>query len=122
MSRIVHFEIPADNPEESTRFYEEVFGWKFDKWDGPIDYYMASTGDRETPGIDGAVAPRDENFRIPTIVHGVEDIDAMSAKIEANGGRIVMPKSPVPGMGWTVYYADPSGNVLGMFQGDPSAG
>ena len=32
--RIVHFEVPADNPARCMTFYQKAFGWKFEKWDG----------------------------------------------------------------------------------------
>jgi len=59
MSRVVHFEIPADNPERSIKFFESVFGWKIEKWDGPIEYWVVMTGDEEEPGIDGGLARRE---------------------------------------------------------------
>ena len=45
MPRPVHFEIPAENPERAMQFYSTVFGWKFSKWEGPMDYWMITTGD-----------------------------------------------------------------------------
>jgi uncharacterized protein len=44
MNRPVHFEIPAEDPERAIQFYEKVFGWKFDRWNGPIEYWTISTG------------------------------------------------------------------------------
>ena len=38
MPRPVHFEIPTDNPDKAIQFYEKTFGWKFQKWDGPVEY------------------------------------------------------------------------------------
>lgn len=58
MSRVVHFEIPADDPERSIKFYETVFGWTIEKWDGPIEYWLIITGDEDKPGIDGGLAHR----------------------------------------------------------------
>ncbi len=40
MSRVVHFEIPADDPARAVKFYEKVFGWKFQKWEGPMEYWL----------------------------------------------------------------------------------
>jgi len=54
MPRPVHFEIPAENPQRAIDFYTKVFGWKFSKWDGPMDYWIISTGQAPEPGIDGA--------------------------------------------------------------------
>ena len=57
MPRPIHFEIPADNPERAIGFYKGVFGWNFQKWDGPMPYWMVLTGEN-TPGIDGGIHPR----------------------------------------------------------------
>ncbi len=45
MPRPVHFEISADDPERALHFYQAVFGWKSQKWDGPQDYWLISTGE-----------------------------------------------------------------------------
>ena len=52
MNRPIHFEIPAENPERAMRFYEKVFGWEFERWNGPMEYWTIRTGDSQ-PGIDG---------------------------------------------------------------------
>jgi len=36
MSRVVHFEIYADDPERAVKFYTSVFDWKVNKWQGPM--------------------------------------------------------------------------------------
>ncbi|MGI5916342.1 MAG: VOC family protein [Anaerolineae bacterium] len=38
MGRVIHFELNADDPERAARFYQDVFGWTIEKWDGPLDY------------------------------------------------------------------------------------
>ena len=58
MPRIVHFDIPSDNPERAQKFYSQVFGWKFDKWNGPMEYWMVNTGDDKQPGINGGLGKR----------------------------------------------------------------
>ena len=45
MSRVIWFEIPADDPGRAAKFYEDVFGWKVEKWDGPFDYWLVTTGE-----------------------------------------------------------------------------
>lgn len=54
LNRVVHFDILAENPEKLINFYGKVFGWKFEKWDGPMDYWMIMTG--EGDGIDGGLS------------------------------------------------------------------
>jgi predicted enzyme related to lactoylglutathione lyase len=55
MPRPIHFEIPADRPERAISFYQQVFGWQFQKWDGPMPYWLVKTG-ADGPGIDGGLA------------------------------------------------------------------
>ncbi|MBL7032542.1 MAG: hypothetical protein ISR91_00195 [Candidatus Delongbacteria bacterium] len=59
MPRVVHFEINADDPERAAGFYRGVFDWDINKWDGPVDYWMAATGPKEEPGIDGGIMQRE---------------------------------------------------------------
>jgi predicted enzyme related to lactoylglutathione lyase len=56
MPRPTHFEIPADNPERAIGFYGSVFGWQFQKWEGPMPYWLVTTGDSGT-GINGGLHP-----------------------------------------------------------------
>src|SRR6185436_19469492 len=53
MNRPVHFEIPAKDPARAIKFYEGAFGWTFKKWDGPMPYWMITTGPGSEPGING---------------------------------------------------------------------
>ena len=62
MSRVVHFEIPADDPERAINFYEKVFGWRFEKWEGPIEYWLVKTGPEDQPGIDGGLTRREDQY------------------------------------------------------------
>ena len=58
MPRVVHFEIHADDPERAISFYQSVFGWQFQKWEGPLEYWMIITGPEGTPGINGGLVNR----------------------------------------------------------------
>src|SRR5882762_7349395 len=55
MSRVIHFEIPASDPERASAFYKKVFGWKIEKWPGPMEYWMVTTGAEGAPGINGGL-------------------------------------------------------------------
>jgi len=37
------------------------------------------------------------------------------------GAQVVLPKMPIPGVGWLVYCKDTEGNIFGMMQADPNA-
>ena len=58
MSRVVHFEINSDNPHRALSFYQDVFGWTAEKWDGPEDYWLIKTGEDNAPGINGGLLKR----------------------------------------------------------------
>lgn len=121
MSRIVHFEIPADDPERSIKFYEEVFGWTIEKWDGPIEYWLIMTGPEDQPGIDGGLTRRtDPEMGVENTI-AVTSVDKAVTKVEAHGGQVIRLKMAVPGVGWTAYIKDTEGNIFGMMESDPDA-
>ncbi|MCE2503252.1 MAG: VOC family protein [Chlorobi bacterium] len=119
MSRIVHFEIMADKPDDLLSFYNNVFGWESHKWDGPMDYWLVKTGE-EGVGINGGVARKQEGFPSVVNIIDVDSVDDFVAKIESAGGTIIIPKMPIPGVGWTAYANDPEGNMFGIMQADAS--
>ena len=121
MPRVIHFEIPVDNPERAVKFYSEVFSWKVEKWPGPVDYWLATTGGDKEPGINGALARRSEQMRVVTNTIDVPSLDDCIKKIEANGGKVMTPRTAIPGVGYMVYFQDTEGNVSGAMQSDKAA-
>lgn len=128
MNRVIHFEIHSANPEETAKFYTQVFGWEISKWSGEVPYWLIKTGAAPEAGIDGGItfrrgpAPVDGqavNAFVCTL--GVEDVSALVEKVVASGGSVAMPKGPVPGVGWLAYVKDLDGNILGLMQADPNA-
>ncbi|MFX0042936.1 MAG: VOC family protein [Candidatus Hodarchaeota archaeon] len=121
MPRIVHFELNVKDVDRTIKFYEEVFGWKIEKWSGPMDYWLIMTGDESEPGIDGGLGYIEEGF--PQVVNtiDIDNIDEVIKKIEDNGGEIVGPKHAVPGVGWLAYFKDTEGILTGIMQEDPEA-
>ena len=121
MPRPIHFEIPADNPERASAFYRDVFGWQFQKWDGPMPYWLIVTGKDGERGIDGGMMPRQAPDTSTVNTIGVASLDASLETIEAKGGKTVVPKMPVPGVGWLAYCVDTEGNTFGVMQADETA-
>lgn len=118
MARVIHFEIPADQPERAIAFYQKVFDWKFQKWEGDMPYWMASTGSGEQPGIDGAVMPRQAPGQGVNNVVQVDSLEAFIEKVKANGGEMLTPILPIPGIGRFANAKDTEGNPFGMMQPD----
>jgi len=121
MPRPIHFEIPAENPQRAIGFYTKVFGWKLSKWNGPMDYWIITTGQGSEPGIDGGLMPRRDPNQPCVNTIGVADLDESVASVVANGGTIALPKMPVQGVGWLAYCKDTEGHIFGIMQPDPAA-
>lgn len=121
-NKIVHFEIPADQPARAKSFYEKSFGWTIEAYPGFADYWGVSTtpvnDKRETtePGINGGMIKRGGNVVHPVLTIDVPDIERALATVEKNGGKTLQKKQPVGDMGFTAYFKDSEGNVVGLWQ------
>jgi len=127
MHRPIHFEIQAENTERAMQFYRTLFGWEFSQW-GKEPYWLVRTGEKGTPGIDGGLLPRRGpgpadlqavNAFVCTV--DVADCDATAKRIPEIGGKVVVPKMPIPAVGWLAYANDTEGNSFGFMQMDANA-
>jgi len=119
MPKVVHFELVSNDLTGVKKFYEDVFGWKFNQW-GNEEYWLISTGSADSKGIDGGmVKSKGEAVIVNTI--DVPDLDEFIKKVEYAGGNIVVPKQAIPGVGWLCYFKDTEGNLFGMMQADANA-
>jgi predicted enzyme related to lactoylglutathione lyase len=119
-NRVVHFEIPCDDPQTTMDFFKEVFGWQFQQF-GTEDYWSIVTGDDKIAGINGGLMKKkDPNQPVANSIE-IADIDAHIKQVEKGGGKIVVPKMAIPTVGWLAYFTDPDGNIHGLYQHDPTA-
>lgn len=123
MGRVVHFELPAADPDRAASFYRTVFGWEITPWEGPLDYRTVSTGPESEPGIHGGIAPKgDQPSPGVTVTIAVTSVDQTLKDITSSGGRIVVLKTVIPGVGYLARFMDPEGNVVGIIENNPEAG
>lgn len=120
MSKVVHFEIPIDDPERAGAFYQKVFGWQAQKW-GPVDYWPLVPEEDSEPGALGALTPRSQAPEGALVYVGVDDIDAALSRVKDAGGTVVTNKMPIPSIGWSAHTRDTEGNLIGLFQSDENA-
>ncbi len=120
MPKVIHFEIPADDPERLVIFYTKVFGWKTGKY-GPMNYWLVTAGEEEEPGINGAISEKSENNPTTTNTIAVASLEDTVAKIKRENGQVLTPKMVVPTVGYMCYCKDPEGNVFGIMQTDKNA-
>jgi hypothetical protein len=121
MNRVVHFELPADNPERAVEFYKKAFGWQIQKWPGPQDYWLVTTGADGDPGINGGILRRQHPGAGTCNTVRVPSVDDAVATITKNGGKVAVAKMPIPGVGYLAYCTDTEGNVFGVMRPDANA-
>ena len=122
MNRFTHFELASNDLEKTAAFYRGVFGWKIEKWEGPIEYWLVTTGDASEPGINGGLMQTDDTFKGTINTIEVDDIDTAINKVLAHGGELVLPKDVIPGVGYQAYFKDNFGIIVGLHQADAKAG
>ena len=123
MDKVVHFEVPFDDKARAMKFYSDCFGWQLT--DMPeMSYVLAHTVEvddkqmpKESGAINGGLMQRPKDAPNPTFYVGVKSVDGTLAKVQAGGGKVVTPKTPIPGMGAFARIADTEGNVIGLFEG-----
>jgi predicted enzyme related to lactoylglutathione lyase len=122
MPTIVHFEIAADDLQRAKKFYSDLLGWKIEKVPGPMDYWMIATTDENgQPGLGGGMMPRQNPQHMVINYFDVPSVDQYTAKVEQAGGKIVMGKTTVPGMGYFAVCLDTENNPLGIWETDSNA-
>jgi predicted enzyme related to lactoylglutathione lyase len=119
--KVVHFEIPADDIDRARRFYTEAFGWQLQPLP-EMNYTMVTTtptgesGPTEPGAINGGMLRRESPISAPVIVIDVPDIDEALAKVEQLGGKTAIGRQAVGDMGFSGYFHDSEGNLVGLWQ------
>ena len=125
MEPVIHFVMPANDPDRVRKFYESAFGWQTTPL-GPEtgDFVLAFTieTDEKTrmPKKRGAInggfyrktAP-DQQVRLTILV---EDIQEAMKKVESAGGQLVGEVQEMPGVGLFASFLDTEGNLLTLNQ------
>ena len=122
MNCVTRFEIHSPEPSEVIPFYEQVFGWEIERWEGPAEYYLVGIGEEYgTDGIGGGIlkSKSGESRTINTVQ--VDSIDECLERVVKYDGLVVVPKTVVPGVGWAAYVTDPDGTLINLFHFDRSA-
>ena len=132
MPTIVHFEMPADDVERAKKFYTDLFGWKIEKWPGTssknsssssMEYWIVSTTDDKgnKAAIGGGLMKRQEQHQQITNFIDVNSVDEYSSKIEKLGGKVVVTKMAIPGMGYFAVCHDTENNSFGIWETNEGA-
>lgn len=117
---VVWFEIPADNVARAKKFYGGLFGWKINAFPGMSDYLHIDTGGADA-SPDGAVMGRKHSQQSVTNYILVPSVDKFSAKVKKLGGKICMPRTAVPQMGYFAVCVDTENNQFALWERNKKA-
>jgi hypothetical protein len=123
MDSVVHFEIPAKDVKRASAFYSKAFGWAINQFPN-FEYWSLITTNSDkngmptTPGsINGGMGKKGVMApQAVTVTISVADIDAALATVKKLGGKMTGKKMPVGDMGFSAYFEDTEGNIIGLWQ------
>ncbi len=111
------FEIATIDLERAKNFYAAVFQTEFQFVDMPDSPMFMFVSDPEAPGAGGALVKAEQNIpsQAGTIIYfSCEDLAAEESRVEANGGKIVLPKMSIGEFGFIAQFIDTEGNRIGL--------
>ena len=121
-----YFDLTVNNITEARNFFGAVLGWQFERFPMPYEYYRIKAGPADEPGIDGGIGSIKDTAisagrPMVNLTVTVPSLDECIAKIEANGGSVIEPRTPIPGIGWYATCAEPGGLKFGIIEADAKA-
>ena len=118
---IVWFEIPADDVGRARSFYSSLFGWKLEKFPGPKEYWHLDTGGEDASPDGGLMKRQSPEQQGITNYINVPSVDQFAAKVQKLGGKVCMPKTAVPQMGYFAICQDPENNTFALWEKNENA-
>lgn len=120
MPTIVHFDLPADDTKRAQAFYGSLFGWIFTRAEGvPMEYHLIATKALDgSPGLAGGMGPRGAPDQQIMNYVGVPSVAAYLDRVVQLGGTVLMPRTPIPGVGSLAICQDSEGNRFGLVDDD----
>ena len=110
------FEIPVTDFDRAKKFYSEVTGITITDYPQDKMKYGVFTYDREQKGVGGAICEMD-GFKpsadgVTIFLPGGDDLSVPLSKVEAAGGKVIMPKTSIGENGFFAQFIDTEGNKL----------
>jgi predicted enzyme related to lactoylglutathione lyase len=114
------FEIPADNLERARKFYGKLFGWKINPFRGMPDFHHIDTGGADASPDGGMMSRKHPGHGVTNYVN-VPSVTRFLAKVQKLGGKVCLPKTAVPQMGYFAVFQDTENNTFGLWETNPKA-
>jgi predicted enzyme related to lactoylglutathione lyase len=120
MPTVEHFDFVFDDSNRAQTFYKDVFGWSMQKNESEnpeMEYWHFETNDLNgNKGITGGMMKRQSPDHSIINYITVSSINEYVSKIERSGGKIKIPRTEIPGMGYISIFTDTENNTLGLFE------
>jgi uncharacterized protein len=127
MPTIAYFQIPSDDIEKSKKFFNQLFGWEIYKSPesntpkGMENWTVITTDDKGNRALGGGMSKRAMPQQQITNFIDVKSVDEYLSKVEKLGGKVVVPKTVVPGMGYYAVCVDTENNSFGIFESNENS-
>jgi len=121
---VVHFEMPAEDTNRMSTFYNSAFGWETKVLGEEMGNYVlvttTETDERQMPVttgcINGGFYPKTPEAPHPSLVIEVENINDIIKKIKDAGGTVLGEPQEIPGFGMYVSFNDTEGNRVSLME------
>lgn len=114
---IIHVDFSAENLAGAAQFYKELFGWQITAYP-EMNYYTFTSEGGPGGGFNEVGSQIGGTVEVPPghvlIYVATDDVDKTLAKAEQMGGKTLLPKTEIQGMGWYAVFTDPTGNQIGL--------
>jgi predicted enzyme related to lactoylglutathione lyase len=110
------FEIPVKDFDRAQKFYETVLDVKTNVMEAMGMKMAMFPAEMESGGVGGGIVLADgyEPTASGTLVYlnGGDDLSIPLSRVEAAGGKIVLPKTSIGPNGFMAHFLDPEGNKV----------
>ena len=111
-SPVTWFEINSKRPTQLHDFYANTFGWTIQ----PVEGMGSALVDTASgSGISGTIGEAEGSNHVLFYIE-VDDLEQYLARVESAGGKTVVPVTEIPDLVTFAQFADPDGNVVGLFK------
>ncbi len=115
-NKLTHFAIFTEDMERARGFYNKVFQWGYNSY-GQDDFQQIKSNDSESGHLIGALQDRKYQMTDEKVIGfecsiSVDNVDEIAELVSQNGGKILMPKTEIPYVGWLIKFKDTEGNIV----------
>jgi uncharacterized protein len=111
-AEIIHLEFKSANFARTSEFYAKVFDWRMEQNASASYMKLSGTGGPSSGWVRADLVQSPG----PIAYLPVDDLDATLDEVERAGGRVLVRSLPFAGGGEIGLFADPDGNVLGIWK------